>query len=379
MPPNKNAAFKGYHLPFIGYTYTKNSILNDCHSLINYINIDQIKNSYESKTDLASITITKTTESIHIDSNSVTMMGEFEAKISKLELEKQELLNKFNQVKSEDQIDLTTESELQSKIADLTSQLKEIGSLYDSTKQSEVEERNKNKHLERAVRALKIEKEQLNLQANELRDRVSTQAKDLLDAQQQRKLVVQEFTDLNEKFDELRSKNVKLQNESINREDEIMNIKKELDDYKYDSEKKDRIIEELRYKLQNLNDVVLNMENEKIDFMKQISNDTGLEKSSQDNNLTELNNQLSLDLNFVKSNLEICENEISQLKETNSNLLNEIHAMKERNSAQIKDNNLKFEEQIKETVQTKDKEINFLKNEIEQHLEENEKVLFFFV
>lgn len=332
---------------------------------------------YESNTNLASITITKTTESIHIDSSSVTLIGDYESRVTKLESEKQELLNKLKEMRPLDQVDSDVESEWKTKIAKLTSQLDEITNLYESTKQLEVEERNKNKHLERTVRALKIEKEQLTMQAVELKEQVTMQAKDLQDAQQQRKLVVQEFTDLNEKFDELRSKNVKLQNESMNKEDQIINIIRELEDSRYDSEKKDRQIEELRLKLQNLSEVVISMENEKKDFMKQLSDESGLDKINQESRLTELNNQLNLDLSLVKSNLELCDNEITQLKETNTNLLNEIQAIKERNSALIKENSVKFEEQIKEVVQAKDKEINFLKNENKKHLEENEKVFLF--
>lgn len=29
MPSNQNSVFKGYHVPFIGYTYTENSLMND--------------------------------------------------------------------------------------------------------------------------------------------------------------------------------------------------------------------------------------------------------------------------------------------------------------------------------------------------------------
>ena len=29
LPTNQNSVFKGYHVPFIGYTYTENSLMND--------------------------------------------------------------------------------------------------------------------------------------------------------------------------------------------------------------------------------------------------------------------------------------------------------------------------------------------------------------
>ena len=50
---------------------------------------------------------------------------------------------------------------LKEQIVQLNAKLNEMNTLYESTKQSELEEKNKIKHLERSVRALKIEKDQL--------------------------------------------------------------------------------------------------------------------------------------------------------------------------------------------------------------------------
>ncbi len=50
---------------------------------------------------------------------------------------------------------------LKEQLLESNSKLNEITSIYESTKQSEMEEKNKTKHLERSVRALKIEKDQL--------------------------------------------------------------------------------------------------------------------------------------------------------------------------------------------------------------------------
>ena len=41
MPTNsgKNAGFRGYHLPFVGFTYTENCLLNDRHSLMDFLGL----------------------------------------------------------------------------------------------------------------------------------------------------------------------------------------------------------------------------------------------------------------------------------------------------------------------------------------------------
>jgi hypothetical protein len=35
LPSNQNSVFKGYHVPFIGYTYTENSLMNDLVNIEN--------------------------------------------------------------------------------------------------------------------------------------------------------------------------------------------------------------------------------------------------------------------------------------------------------------------------------------------------------
>jgi serine/threonine-protein kinase MRCK len=83
-----------------------------------------------------------------------------------------------------------------------------------------------------------------------LQERSSLQARDLLDAQQQRKLAVMEFTDVNEKVNELRSKNYKLSSDMLLREDEIDELKRALADSKVELEKRDRLVDDLRTKVE---------------------------------------------------------------------------------------------------------------------------------
>jgi hypothetical protein len=50
---------------------------------------------------------------------------------------------------------------LREQLQQTNSKLVEITGLYETAKQAELDEKNKNKHLERSTRALKIEKDQL--------------------------------------------------------------------------------------------------------------------------------------------------------------------------------------------------------------------------
>lgn len=155
----------------------------------------------------------------------------------------------------------TVES-LREQVRDLGSKLTEMTGLYESAKQAELDEKNKYKHLDRSMRAMKIEKDQLNAQLADLQERSSLQARDLLEAQQQRKLAVMEFTDVNEKVNELRSKNHKLSSDMLTREDEIDELKRQLADSKVELDKRDRLIEELRLKVDAYIDKISKQESE---------------------------------------------------------------------------------------------------------------------
>ena len=184
LPPNKNAAFKGYHLPFIGYTYTENSLINDCQSLYDLI---QSNNSHEYAA-ATSASDNKTTTNEPVKSNK-----EYECIIAQLETDKLDLTTKLNALQSlkhtnessnaasavtelngdTDSPDITKELAFKldqsqqallvcnEQIGQLNVKLNEMTSMYETAKQNEVEEKNKIKHLERSVRALKIEKDQL--------------------------------------------------------------------------------------------------------------------------------------------------------------------------------------------------------------------------
>jgi hypothetical protein len=168
-------------LPFIGYTYTENSLINDCQTLYDIIQSNS-SIDYNASTKPANNETTKSTK-------------EYECIIAELENEKIELTEKLNALQSLSLIEninndsTTTTPNLNGAIlldsnvskdlalkldqsqqallnsneqcAQLNLKLNEMTSMYETVKQNELEEKNKIKHLERSVRALKIEKDQL--------------------------------------------------------------------------------------------------------------------------------------------------------------------------------------------------------------------------
>jgi serine/threonine-protein kinase MRCK len=180
MPTNKNSGFKGYHLPFVGFTFTENCFLNDCHSLLEYLNIESPPKS----------------KSMEIDNNNSSnpeseTIDEYKQLVAKLEKEKQELISKLTKNSEEGSNDLVDSSEIRvietnsemltnseqnaaliselreqleaNKliIEDLNVKLNETSNAYDIIKQAELDQKNKIKHLERNLRALKNEKDEL--------------------------------------------------------------------------------------------------------------------------------------------------------------------------------------------------------------------------
>ena len=97
------------------------------------------------------------------------------------------------------------------------------------------------------------------------------QAKELQEAQTQRKLAVQEVTDLNEKVNEMRSKNVKLSNELLSKDDLIEELQRSLSDVRADQERKEKNIEDLKVKVSNLNDTTKQLESEKYEVLQRLA------------------------------------------------------------------------------------------------------------
>jgi len=103
LPPNKNSAFKGYHLPFIGFTYTENSLLNDCNSLYDMLKkteVNQLKVSIKNSSEILNGRVVNDSDEVFITTQSSTVASsslteDLTAEIEILKREKIELLAKI--------------------------------------------------------------------------------------------------------------------------------------------------------------------------------------------------------------------------------------------------------------------------------------------
>jgi len=213
-----------------------------------------------------------------------------------------------------------------------------------------------------------------------LQERSNLQAKDLQEAQNQRKLAVQEFTDVNEKVNELRSKNNKFSTELLNKEDEIDDLKRSSNELRTDLEKRDRQLDDLRSQIATLNETIKELENEKqiLNERSKIAADQAapvVVEPAVDESLVELNAQLNKEIRQLQAQMEASSLEVEELRLVNGQLQVDIQGIKDKSAANQREQHAQMQEQLAELTGAKEKEISFLQAEMKKLLEENEKVI----
>uniref|UniRef100_A0A452IM01 Serine/threonine-protein kinase MRCK alpha n=1 Tax=Gopherus agassizii TaxID=38772 RepID=A0A452IM01_9SAUR len=224
MPPPTHTAFSGHHLPFVGFTYTSSCVLSDRSCL----------------------RVTAGPPAMDLDASVQRTLEDslateaYERRIRRLEQEKLELSRKLQESTQTVQAlqystvdgpvtaskDLEIKS-LKEEIEKLRKQVTDSGQLEQQLEEASSARRELDgasrqiKAFEKQIRALKQEREDLNKELMESSERLKSQTKELKDAHSQRKLAMQEFSEMNERLTDLHSQKQKLTRQVRDKEEEM--------------------------------------------------------------------------------------------------------------------------------------------------------------
>uniref|UniRef100_A0A8C5PPX3 non-specific serine/threonine protein kinase n=1 Tax=Leptobrachium leishanense TaxID=445787 RepID=A0A8C5PPX3_9ANUR len=253
VPPSTHSGFSGFHLPFVGFTYTTDSCFSDRGSLKDFIHSNAVTKDEDVQRGLEN--------SLQIDA--------YERRIRRLEQEKLELNRKLQestqavqslQGSSRTTGTLNREKEirklndeierLKNKLSDsnrIERQLEDAVSLRQQLEDTT----SKMKTLEKQQRSLKQERDDLYKQLADAQERLKSQTKELKDAHQQRKLALQEFSDLNEKMADLRSQKQKLSRQLRDKEEELEVVMQKIDSMRQEIRRSEKARKELEAQLED--------------------------------------------------------------------------------------------------------------------------------
>ncbi|XP_056151078.1 serine/threonine-protein kinase MRCK beta isoform X1 [Lampris incognitus] len=243
-PPVSHTGFTGQHLPFVGFTYTTDS----CFS------------------DRSAVSRASPGSSGEQENRGGEDMENFERRIRRLEQEKEELNRKLQEStqalqapgrgggtlsKDREMKKLNEEIErLKRKLADsdrLEHQLEEAVTLRQDYESSA----SKLKALEKQVKALKQEKDDIHKQLVDSLERLRSQTKELKEAHSQRRLALQEFSELSEHTAELRSSKQRLSRQLRDKEDEMETLQQKMEAMRQEIRKTEKARKELEVQLED--------------------------------------------------------------------------------------------------------------------------------
>uniref|UniRef100_A0A6Q2WQR1 non-specific serine/threonine protein kinase n=1 Tax=Esox lucius TaxID=8010 RepID=A0A6Q2WQR1_ESOLU len=249
-PPVSHTGFTGQHLPFVGFTYTTDSCFSDGGSV-----------SRAGLSDGGSLE--GADEGDTRDQESGLEVEAFERRIRRLEQEKQELSRKLQEStqavqslpstlgRDKETKKLNEEIDrLKKKLADsdrLEHQLEEAVTLRQDYESSA----SKLKALDKQVKALRQEKEDIHKQLVESLERLKSQTKELKEAHSQRKLALQEFSELSERMADLRSTKQRLSRQLRDKEEEMDAAVQKVDAMRQDIRKTEKARKELEAQLED--------------------------------------------------------------------------------------------------------------------------------
>ncbi|XP_024147044.1 serine/threonine-protein kinase MRCK beta isoform X2 [Oryzias melastigma] len=240
-PPVSHTGFSGQHLPFVGFTFTTNSCFSDRCSI----------------SKAAQGVLQKEGEGQGRDVES------FERRIRCLEQEKQDLNRRLQEstlalqapsrggtLSRDKEIKKLNEEidRLKKKLADsdrLEHQLEEAVTLRQDYESSA----SKLKTLEKQVKALRQEKEDVHKQLADSLERMRSLTKELKDAHSQRKLALQEYSELSERMAELRSSKQRLSRQLRDKEEEADGLLQKMDGMRQEMRKMEKNRKELEAQL----------------------------------------------------------------------------------------------------------------------------------
>ncbi|GFQ94894.1 hypothetical protein TNCT_217962 [Trichonephila clavata] len=250
-PPTANSVFSGLHLPFIGFTCTSGSKISDLgfFKLANAVCdiIDGAPSSYleqkvedleKEKSDLVK-KVKEMSNSVQkslsegdngIKSGSENEVRKLQDEINTLRKKSLELEKELKKHQTDHRRILTAKQDLESSQDEKTAQIKE---------------------LEKVLRSLKVEKDELHKEVIESQEKLKLQSKELKDALAQKKSAMTEYTEISDKLSEVRAQKQKLSRQLRDKEEELENAMQKIDAFRQDMRKADKLRRDLEIRLED--------------------------------------------------------------------------------------------------------------------------------
>ncbi|XP_070576625.1 serine/threonine-protein kinase MRCK alpha-like isoform X2 [Ptychodera flava] len=269
VPPTSHAAFNGNHLPFVGFTFTRDSPLSDLGSLVNAKTVDMENDSIgtlaveayerrikrlESEKSELSRKLTDTTRALQHQLSTgggssmeappggiITGSGAAEAEIRRLRDEVVMFKKKLQESHSE-------AKHMERDLKEVLAIKKEL----ESREGDKLKSDSRIKSLEKDNKRLKMEREDTQRDFEQLHERYKSQTKELKEAHSQRKLAMQEFTDISDRLSELRSQKQKLSRLVREKEEEVEEAMQRVDVMRQDLRRTEKSRKEYEVQMEQI-------------------------------------------------------------------------------------------------------------------------------
>lgn len=225
VPPIANSAFTGHHLPFIGFTFTQGSCMSDCGRIFR--------------------------EFLSSDSSPSILNNGTQVKSGSAIISEEKRLSPDSTRKLQEEINILTKRncELENHIKSMEKGDVRGGGFGTDTIDGQIEA--KIRELEKTVRILRAEKEDLAKEKLDGLERLKIQEKELKDAIAQRKLAMDEYTEVTDKLSDLRTQKQKLSRQVRDKEEELEMAMQKVDTLRNDIRKYEKTRRELESRLED--------------------------------------------------------------------------------------------------------------------------------
>lgn len=238
VPPTTNPAFSGHHLPFIGFTFTKESSISDVGKLSRAIS------------NLTNSQLQQSLAPLKLDSNQQQQQQQFKHG------PEEKRLSPDSTRKLQDEINILTKRncELESQIKSFERQEFSVRSSGNAVSGDAVDGQldAKLREYEKTNRQLRQEKDDMQKEHADALERLKLQDKELKDALGQRKLAMAEYTEVTDKLSDLRQQKQKLSRQVRDKEEEVEVNMQKVDTLRSELRKTDKIRRELEARLQDI-------------------------------------------------------------------------------------------------------------------------------